>query len=75
MRNELCTVADAQDGNPAHKLTEVHLECLWVVNRIGRTAQNHTNHRGVVLRELVVGQNLAESIQLTDTTADKLRGL
>ena len=75
MADELRTIADAQHGETPDKLTQVYLERLRVVNRERRTAQDHTNHRGIVLRELVVGQDFTEGVQLTDTTADELRGL
>ena len=45
------------------------------MNRIRRSAQYHTNHRGVVFRELVVRQDLTESIKFADTPAYELRGL
>ena len=55
MADELRTIADAQHGETSDELTQVYLERLRVMNREGRTAQDHTNDRGVVLRELVIG--------------------
>ena len=73
--DELRTIADAQHRNLTHELAQVHFERLRVMNRIRRSAQYHTNHRGVVFRELVVRQDLTESIKLADTPAYELRGL
>ena len=75
VRDELRAVADAQHGQTAHKLAEVYLERLGVVDRVGRTTQDDANDGGVVLRELVVRQNLAEGVQLAHTPSDELRGL
>ena len=75
MRDELCSVADAQHGETTDELAQVNLESLGVVDAVRRSAEDDTNHIGVVLRELVVRQNLAKGVELTDTTADELRGL
>ena len=75
MRDELCAIADSQYRDTTHKLLEINLERLRVVNRVRRATQDDSNHTRVVLRELVVGQNLAEGIQFTDTTTYQLRGL
>ena len=75
VRDELCAIADSQYRDTAHKLPEINLERLWVVNRVRRATQDDTNHTGIVFRELVIGQNLAEGIQFTDTTAYQLCGL
>ena len=73
--DELSTIADTQHWHTTYKLQQVDLESLRIVYRVGRTTQNYTNHRGIVLREFVVGHNLAEGVQLAHTAADKLRGL
>ena len=75
MGDELGSVADAKHGQTTYELAQVNLESLGVVHRIGRTAQDDTDDRGVVLGELVVRQYLAEGVELTYTAADKLRGL
>ena len=75
VRDELRAIADAQDGQAAYKLREVDLECLRIVHREWRATQDDANDRWVVLGELVVGQNLAEGIQLAHTTANELCGL
>ena len=72
VRDKLGAVADAQYRDAPNKLRQVDLKGLGIVNREGRTAQDHTNHRRIVLRELVVRQNLAEGIQFTHTTANQL---
>ena len=71
----LRTVADAQYWQAAADLAEVHLEGLGVVDAVGRAAENHPNHRGVVVRELVVRQNFAERVHFSHTPADELRSL
>ena len=76
VRNELCTIADAQHRHLTNKLREVNLKCLWVVNRIRRTAKDDTDDIGiVVLRILVVRQNLTEGVEFTHPAANELRGL
>ena len=75
IRDVLCAVADAKHRDASYELTKVYLERLLVVNREGTSAEDDTDDRGVVLRELVVGHNLAEGIKLAHTTADELRGL
>ena len=73
--DELCAIADAEHRNASHKLAQVHLEGLLVVYRVGASAEDNANHGWVVLRELVVGHNLAEGVELAYTTAYKLCGL
>lgn len=75
MGDKLCAVADAEHGNLADKLREIYLESLGVVDRIGRSREDDADDGGVVLGKLVVGQDLAEGVQLADAAADKLRGL
>ena len=75
MRDELCTVADAQHGHAAHKLAQVYLEGFRVVHTEGRTAEDDANDRWVVLRELVVGQDFAEGVELAHAASDELCGL
>ena len=74
MGDELGSVADAKHGQTTYELAQVNLKSLGGVHRIGRTAQDDTDDRGV-LGELVVRQYLAEGVELTHTAADKLRGL
>ena len=69
---ELCAVADAKHWQASYKLCEIDLECFWVVNRIGRAAEDYSDYRRVVFRELVVGKNLAEGVELTHATANEL---
>ena len=70
--NELCSVADAQHGIFADKLTEVGLECLRVVDTVRRTTENDTYHVGVVLRELVVRKNLTKGVEFAHTATNEL---
>ena len=70
--DELRTVAYSQHGHLADKLTEVHLESLWVVNAIGRTGQNDANHVLVSHWELVIRQNLAECVHFAQATSNQL---
>ena len=72
---ELSAVADAKHRDTSHKLAQVYLKGFLVVNRVRTSAEDNTNHAGVVLWELVVGHNLAEGIKLANTAADKLRSL
>ena len=75
MRDELRSITDAQHGHTTYELAQVYLEGLGIVDAIGRTAENHAYHRGVVLRKLVVGHNLAKGVQLAHPAANELRGL
>ena len=75
MRDKLRTIADAQHWDAAHKLRQIDLEGLRIVHTIGRTTEYHANHRGIVLRELVVWHDLTEGVELTHTTANQLRRL
>ena len=75
VRNELCAVADAEHGQTAHKLRQIYFERLRVVYAERRTAQYDTNHAGVVLGKLVVGQNLTKCVQLAHAAANELGGL
>ena len=43
MGNELCAIADTQNGNTANKLAEVYLESLRIVYRIGGTTEDDAN--------------------------------
>ena len=75
MGNKLCAIADAEYGNPADKLRQVDLECLRVVNAIGRTTEDDTNDRRIVLGKLIVGEYLTKSIEFAHTSANELCGL
>ena len=72
VRHELRSVAYAQYRQSAHEVAKVNLKRLWVVHRIRRAAEDDSDDRGVVLRELVVGKNLAEGVELTDASSYKL---
>ena len=80
MADVLCSIADAEYRHAAYELTEVNLECLGVVDTERRTTEDDADD-GTSLQvvrnsiELVVRQDLAESVKLTDTTAYKLGGL
>ena len=73
--DKLRTVADTQHGHLADKLRQIDLKRLGIVNRVGRTTQDHADHRRIVVREFVVRHNLAEGVQFTNTTTDQLRRL
>ena len=75
MGDILCTIADTQHRQPADKLTEVNLEGLRVVDRERRATEDDSDDGGIILRKLVVRKNLAEGVELSDTTSDELRGL
>ena len=75
VRYELRSVANTKYRQATYKPAEINLERLRVVYRVWRAAEDHSNHRRVVFRILVVRKNLTESIKLTDTTANELRGL
>ena len=75
VRDVLCAVADAKHRDASYELAKVYLERLLVVNREGASAEDDADDRRVVLRELVVGHNLAEGIKLAHTAANELRGL
>ena len=70
--NVLGAVAYAQHGHLAHKLAQVDLEGFGVVHRVGRTRENDSNYALVAHRELVVGQNFAERVELTHAAAYEL---
>ena len=70
--DELCTVADAQYGETTDEPREVYLERLGVVDAVGRTAEDNADDVAVVLRILVVRQDLTKGIELADTTANEL---
>jgi hypothetical protein len=73
--DKLGSVADAEHGVVADDLREVNLERFLVVDRVRTATEDDTDDGRVVLRELVVRQNLTERVQLAHTTADELRGL
>ena len=73
--NKLRSIADAEHRIFAYKLTEVYLESLSIMNRIRRSAQNHTDNVAVVFRKLVVRQDFAKRVELTHSTAYQLCGL
>ena len=75
MRDKLSTIADAQHGHTAYKLREVNLKRLGVVDRVGRATEDDANDVGIVLRVLVVRQNLTEGVQFAHSAAYELRGL
>ena len=75
IRNKLGSVANAQHRQASHKLAQVNLESLRVVNTVRRTAEDDTNDRGVVLGKFVVRKNLAEGVEFAHTTAYKLSSL
>ena len=45
------------------------------MDRVRTAAEDDADDARVVLGKLIVGQNLAEGVQLADTAADELRGL
>ena len=75
VRDELCTVADTQDGvfpaNPA----QIYLECTLIINRKGATRKDNSFYTLISVWKLVVRHNLAIDIQFAQPTADELRGL
>ena len=75
MGDELCTIADAQHWQTPHKLRQIDLESLRIMHAIRRAAEYHANHRGIILRKLVVRHDLTEGVKLTHTTTNQLRRL
>ena len=73
--DQLRTVADTQDRQSASDSAQVNPEGIVLIDAQRRTAQYHTDHVLVVLRVLVVRQNLAERVQFAYAAADQLRGL
>ena len=73
--DKLRTVAYSEHGKLADKPAQVGLESLRIVDGIRRTAEDYAYDALGVLRKLVVGQDFAERVKLTHTTADKLRSL
>jgi len=71
----LCAIADAKHRVLADDAAQIGLERLRVVHGIRTAAENHSNDRGVIMGKLVVGNDLAEGVQLAHTAADELRGL
>ena len=69
------SIADAQNRDSADELAEVNLKRLLVVNRVGASAEYHSNDALVVFRKLVVRHNLAEGVELAHAASDELRGL
>ena len=70
--HELRSIADTQDGHAAAELRQIHLEGLGIINTIGTTSQYHAYDIRVLGGKLVVGQYLAEGIQLAQTACDEL---
>lgn len=73
--DELCSIANAEDGKLSDKLTEVYLERLFVVDRVRASREDDANDAGVVLRKFVVREDFAEGVELTHTPSYELRGL
>ena len=71
----LCSVTDTQDRVSATNGTQIHLERLRVVDTVGRAGEDDTDNTRIIVREPVVRQDFAESIQLTQTPTDELGGL
>ena len=72
MAHVLCAVADAKNGHTAAELAEVHAEGLGVVDAVGTACQDDAYDVGVPNGELVVGQNLAERVELAQAAGYKL---
>ena len=70
--HELSAVADAQDGHASAELAEVDAEGFGVVDAVGRACQDDADDVGVAHGELVVGQNLAESVELAQAAGYEL---
>ena len=51
------------------------MECLGVIDAEGGTGENDADDVGVILRELVVGEDLAERVQLAHAAGYELCGL
>ena len=73
--DELRAIADAQDGQLAANVRQVHPESLPVVHREGAAGEDDAFHALVAMRELVVRHDFAIHVQLAETAADELRGL
>ena len=71
----LRTIANAQYRESAANLRKIDFEGLGIVDTEGGTGENHPNHRRIVVRKFVVGQNFAERIEFTHAAADELSGL
>ena len=70
--HELCAVTYTEDGHTASELAEVHLESLGVIDAVGAACQYDADDVGIADRELVVGQYLAEGIELAQAACNKL---
>ena len=73
--HELGAVTDAEHRQTFADLRQIGFEGLLVIDREGRAGKDDADHRLVVMRELVVGNNLAISVEFAHAAPDKLGGL
>ena len=75
MRNELRTIADAQQWQLPLNPFKINIRSLLIAYRERTSAENHTFNIQTNVGNLVVWMNFAINIQFTEATSDKLSHL